>query len=96
MPAIASQTGHVISDTDLTVVLDRVVDHDTLLASALLVLWGASGRVAKLVTGRLADAIGNRRVILAGLAILVAAMVWLPNAGADLGTSRLPVPVEPD
>jgi predicted MFS family arabinose efflux permease len=93
LTTLVYQTGHFISYTYFTVVLDRALGHDTLLISALLVLWGASGMVANLVTGRLSDVIGNRRVILAGLVILIADMAWLPTAGAHLWTTVIAVAV---
>lgn len=93
LTTLVYQTGHFISYTYFTVVLDRSLGHDTLLISALLVLWGASGMVANLVTGRLSDVIGNRRVILAGLVILIADMAWLPTASAHLWTTVIAVAV---
>ena len=91
LTTLVYQTGHFISYTYFTVVFDRVLGHDTLLLSGLLVLWGASGMVANLMTGRLSDAIGNRRVILAGLLILIATMAWLPYASANLWTTAIAV-----
>ena len=81
------QAGHFISYTYFTVVFDRVLHHNTLLVGALLVLWGSSGMVANLVTGRLADSIGNRRVIFTMLILLALVMAWLPLAGANLWTT---------
>jgi predicted MFS family arabinose efflux permease len=87
LTTLVYQTGHFISYTYFTVVFDRVLGHNTLLVSALLVLWGSSGMVANLVSGRLADTIGNRRVIFAMLTILALVMTSLPLAGADLWTT---------
>ncbi|WP_336488391.1 MFS transporter [Methylobacterium nigriterrae] len=93
LTTLVYQTGHFITYTYFAVVFDRVLGNDTLVISALLVLWGASGMVANLVAGRLADAVGNRRVILAGLVILIAVMAWLPTAGANLGMTAVAVAV---
>jgi predicted MFS family arabinose efflux permease len=87
LTTLVYQTGHFISYTYFTVVFDRVLQHNTLLVSALLVLWGSSGMVANLVAGRLADTIGNRRVIVVMLTILALVMASLPLAGADLWTT---------
>jgi predicted MFS family arabinose efflux permease len=81
------QTGHFIAYTYFTVVFDRVLNYDTLLVSALLVLWGSSGLVANLATGRLSDTIGSRRVIPVALVVLALAMAALPFAGANIWTT---------
>ena len=78
------QAGHFIAYTYFTVVFDRVLGHNSFLVSLLLVLWGSSGMVANLVTGRLADTIGNRKVIFTLLIALILVMVSLPFAGANL------------
>ena len=87
------QAGHFISYTYFTVVFDRVLHHNTLLIGALLVLWGSSGMVANLVAGRLADSIGNRRVILVMLVVLALVMAALPVAGASLAATVVAVAV---
>jgi predicted MFS family arabinose efflux permease len=87
------QAGHFMSYTYFTVVFDRVLNHNTLLISGLLVLWGSSGMVANLVTGRLADSIGNRRVIFIMLIILAVVMVSQPLASANLWTTVISVAI---
>ena len=87
------QTGHFISYIYFTVVFDRVLNHNTILLSTLLVLWGSSGMVANLVTGRLSDSIGNRGVIFVLLILLVAVMASLPLAGANLWATIIAVAV---
>jgi predicted MFS family arabinose efflux permease len=78
------QTGHFIAYTYFTVVLDRVLGGNALLIGALLVLWGASGLAANLVTGRLSDSMGDHKIILTLLIALTLVMAWLPVAGAHL------------
>ncbi len=87
LTTLVYQTGHFIAYTYFTVVFDRVLNHNTLLVGALLVLWGSSGVVGNLITGRLADSIGNRRVIFALLVVLIGTMAWLPLASANIWTS---------
>ena len=84
LTTLVYQAGHFMSYTYFTVVFDRVLHHNTLLIGALLVLWGSSGMVANLVTGRLVDSIGNRRVIFIMLTILVAVMASQPLASTNL------------
>jgi predicted MFS family arabinose efflux permease len=87
LTTLVYQTGHFIAYTYVTVIFDRVLAHNSLMISALLVLWGASGVLVNLVTGRLSDSIGSRRIILVMLAILALVMAWLPLASANLWTS---------
>ncbi len=87
------QSGHLIAYTYFTVVFDRVLHHNTLIVGGLLVLWGASGMVANLVTGRLADSIGNRRLIFVMLIMLALVMASLPLAGANLWTTAVVVAI---
>jgi predicted MFS family arabinose efflux permease len=87
------QTGHFISYTYLTVVFDRVLGSNTFLIGALLVLWGSSGMVANLITGRLSDVVGNHRVIFGMLIVLALVMAWLPFAGAHLWTTIVAVAI---
>jgi predicted MFS family arabinose efflux permease len=84
LTTLVYQTGHFISYTYFTVVFDRVLNHNALIVSALLVLWGSSGMVTNLVAGRLADSIGNRRVIVVMLTVLALVMASLPFASGNL------------
>jgi predicted MFS family arabinose efflux permease len=49
--------------------------------------------VANLVTGRLADSIGNRKVIFALLIVLALVMAWLPFASANIWTTAIAVAI---
>jgi predicted MFS family arabinose efflux permease len=93
LTTLVYQAGHFMSYTYFTVVFDRVLHHNTLLIGGLLVLWGASGMAANLVTGRLADSIGNRRVIFIMLIVLVVVMATQPVASASLWTAIISVAV---
>ena len=93
LTGLVYQAGHFVCYTYFTVVFDRVLQHDTMLISALLVLWGASGMVANLITGRLSDLIGNRKVIVALLIVLALVMAWLPWASAHLWTTAIAVAI---
>jgi predicted MFS family arabinose efflux permease len=64
------QSGHFIVYTYFTVVFDRAIGHNAVLTGALLVIWGVSGTISNLVTGRLADAIGDGKLIPALLIVL--------------------------
>ena len=49
--------------------------------------------VANLITGRLSDLIGNRKVIVALLIVLALVMAWLPWASAHLWTTAIAVAI---
>ena len=93
LTGLVYQAGHFIAYTYFTVVFDRVLHHDTLLVSGLLVLWGASGMAANLIAGRLSDSIGNRRVIFGMLTVLAVVMASLSLAGGSLWATAIAVAV---
>lgn len=81
------QSGHFIVYTYFTVVFDRAIGHNAVLTGALLVIWGVSGTFSNLVTGRLADSIGDGKLIpgmLIALTVVVATFSW---TGATLWTT---------
>jgi predicted MFS family arabinose efflux permease len=81
------QSGHFIIYTYFTVVFDRAIGHNALLTGALLVVWGISGTVSNLVVGRLADSIGDRKLIfgmLLTLTLVVGSVSW---TGSGLWTT---------
>lgn len=81
------QSGHFIIYTYFTVVFDRAIGHNAVLTGALLVLWGTSGTVSNLVMGRLADSIGDRKLILTMLVALTIVLASVSWAGASLRTT---------
>ena len=81
------QGGHFIVYTYFTVVFDRAIGHNAVLTSALLVIWGVSGTVSNLVTGRLADSIGDRKLIPAMLTVLTLVVATFSWTGATLWTT---------
>ncbi|MGV3549587.1 MFS transporter [Rhizobium sp.] len=93
LTGLVYQTGHFITYTYFTVVLDRVLGNNTLLIGGMLVLWGTSGMIANLIAGKMSDRIGNRTVILSGLIVLALTMILLPWASANIWTSAVAVAV---
>jgi predicted MFS family arabinose efflux permease len=81
------QSGHFIIYTYFTVVFDRAIGHNAVLTGALLVIWGASGTISNLVSGRLADSVGDRKLILAMLAVLTLVVATFSWTGASLWTT---------
>jgi predicted MFS family arabinose efflux permease len=78
------QTGHFISYTYFTVVFDRVLAPGSSLIGAVLVLWGLSGTASNLLSGRLADSIGDAKLIFRMLVLLTLTMALLHAGGAHL------------
>jgi len=81
------QSGHFIIYTYFTVVFDRAIGHNAVLTGALLVIWGVSGTISNLVSGRLADSVGDRKLILAMLAVLTLVVATFSWTGASLWTT---------
>jgi predicted MFS family arabinose efflux permease len=81
------QSGHFIIYTYFTVVFDRAIGRNAVLTGALLVIWGVSGTISNLVSGRLADSVGDRKLILAMLAVLTLVVATFSWTGASLWTT---------
>jgi predicted MFS family arabinose efflux permease len=81
------QSGQFVAYTYLTVVFDRAIGGNRALVAVLLVAFGVAGTVANLVVGRLADSMGNRKLIFAGLTVLMFVLASLSWAGATLWTA---------
>ena len=81
------QSGQFITYTYFTLVFDRAIGHNAALVGVLLVAFGLSGTVANLFVGRLADSIGNRKLIFTMLILLAAVLGSLSWAGAHLRTA---------
>ncbi len=79
--------------TYFAVVFDRAIAGDGLVLGALLVLWGVAGALANFLSGRLIDAIGDRKVIFLLLAIQVVVTASLPWAGAHLWSAGLAIAI---
>ena len=81
------QSGQFITYTYLTVVFDRAIGHQQAMVAVLLVAFGVSGTVCNLIVGRLADSIGNRKLIVTMLVLLAVDLASIPWAGATLWTA---------
>jgi len=77
-------TGIFTVYTYFAVAFDRAVGGNAVVLGALLVLWGAAGTFANLVSGRLIDRIGSRKVILTMLTVLAIDSVLMPWTSREL------------
>ncbi len=73
--------------TYFSVVFARATGGNPNLLAGLLVVWGAAGTVANLMTGRLVDSIGSRKVLLALMTIVLADFLLLPLTSSSLWTA---------
>jgi predicted MFS family arabinose efflux permease len=78
------QSGQFVAYTYLTVVFDRAIGHNHVMVVALLVAFGVAGTLSNLVVGRLADSMGNRKLIFSMLAVLILVLASLSWTGASL------------
>ncbi|MFC5865355.1 MFS transporter [Acidicapsa dinghuensis] len=81
------QSGQFVAYTYLTVVFDRAIGHNNAMVAVLLVAFGVAGTVSNLIVGRLADQMGNRKLIVIGLIVLVLVLGSLSWAGGSLWTA---------
>jgi predicted MFS family arabinose efflux permease len=81
------QSGQFVAYTYLTVVFDRAIGHNHAMVAVLLIAFGVAGTVSNLVVGRLADSMGNRKLIFTMLIVLALVLASLPWAGATLWTA---------
>jgi len=80
-------TGIFTVYTYFAVAFDRAIGGNAIVLGALLVLWGAAGTFANLISGRLIDRIGSRKVILAMLTVLALDSALMPWTSAQLWTA---------
>ena len=81
------QSGQFVAYTYLTVVFDRAIGHNHAIVAVLLVAFGVAGTFSNLIVGRLADSMGNRKLIFTMLIVLALVLASLPWAGATLWTA---------
>lgn len=88
---LLTMSGIFIVYTYFAVVFAHLIDGNAIVLGSLLVLWGAAGTVANLLAGRLIDTIGNRKLIVLMLAILVVVSAILPFSGSQLWAAGIAV-----
>jgi len=77
--------------TYFSVVFARAISGSPMVLGGLLVLWGVAGTASNLLTGRLVDRIGSRKVLITMLALVVADFVLLHWTGINLWTATAAV-----
>jgi predicted MFS family arabinose efflux permease len=73
--------------TYFAVVFDQAIGGNPTILAGLLVLWGVAGTISNLFTGKLIDAIGNRKVLVTFLAFVMVDFLLLPQTSASIWTA---------
>jgi MFS transporter, DHA1 family, inner membrane transport protein len=90
---VLAQVGTFIIFSYFSVVFDRAIQHNPSVLGGLLVLWGLAGTFSNLLTGRVLDKIGSRKVVIAKLAAVAAIIFTMPWSGAHLWSAAIAVTI---
>ncbi|WP_070106390.1 MFS transporter [Burkholderia plantarii] len=90
---VLAQIGTFVIYDDFSVVFDRAVGGSAAVLGMLLVLWGLAGTFSNLMTGRVLDRIGLRKVVVVMLVAVAGVIVTMPWSGRHLWSAALAVTV---
>jgi len=88
---LLTMTGIFIVYTYFAVVFAQLIGGNPFVLGSLLVLWGAAGTAANLFAGHMIDTIGNRKLIVSMLAVLIVVSAILPFTGNQLWIAGLAI-----
>lgn len=88
---LLSMAGQFTVYTYFALVFDKAIGGSPIMLSVLLVLWGTAGTITNLVTGRLLDRIGARKVLITMLSLLIIVLTSLPWAATSAWTGVIAV-----
>jgi MFS transporter, DHA1 family, inner membrane transport protein len=88
---LLTMTGIFIVYTYFAVVFAQLISGNPIVLGSLLVLWGAAGTAANLFAGHMIDTIGNRKLIVSMLAVLIVVSAILPFTGNQLWIAGLAI-----
>ena len=88
---LLTMTGIFIVYTYFAVVFAQLICGNPFVLGSLLVLWGAAGTAANLFAGHMIDTIGNRKLIVSMLAVLIVVSAILPFTGNQLWIAGLAI-----
>ncbi|CAM2157423.1 putative MFS family arabinose efflux permease [Pararobbsia alpina] len=89
LATLLAQVGTFIMYNYFSVVFDRAIGNSATVLGALLVLWGLAGTVSNILTGRILDRIGARKVVIAMMFAVSILILVMPLAGAHLWSAAL-------
>ena len=91
LTTLLSMSGFFTVYTYFSVVFDRAIGGSPLVLGALLVVWGASGTFGNLLTGRIVDRLGSRKVLLTVITLAALDMAFFSWTGANLWTATVSI-----
>lgn len=91
LATLLAQTGTFVIYTYFAVVFDRAVGNSATVLGGLLVLFGLAGTTSNILTGRLVDKIGVRKVAIFMMSAVASVMLLMPSAGAHLWSAAIVV-----
>jgi MFS transporter, DHA1 family, inner membrane transport protein len=93
LTTVLAQTGTFIIYTYFSVVFDRAIGHNPSVMGGLLVLWGLAGTVSNLLTGRVIDKIGSRKVVIAALTAVATVILTFTWSGGHLWSAAIAITI---
>ncbi|WP_321814084.1 MULTISPECIES: MFS transporter [unclassified Paraburkholderia] len=88
---VLAQIGTFTIFSYFPLVFDRATGHSPMVLGALLVLYGLAGTASNLLTGRILDKVGSRKVLILMLAAVAAVLFTMPWSSAHLWSAALAV-----
>ncbi|RFU49163.1 MFS transporter [Paraburkholderia sp. DHOC27] len=90
---VLAQIGTFTIFSYLSVVFDRATGHSSTVLGGLLVLFGVAGTLSNLLTGRILDKVGSRKVVIGMLIAVASVIVTMPLSGAHLWSAAIAVTI---
>ncbi|WP_204117299.1 MFS transporter [Paraburkholderia sp. C35] len=90
---VLAQIGTFIIYNYFSVVFDRATGGNPTVLGMLLVLWGLAGTFSNLMTGRIIDKIGSRKVVIVMLIAVMTVILTMPLSGRHLWSAALAITV---
>ncbi|BAN28181.1 purine efflux pump PbuE (plasmid) [Caballeronia insecticola] len=91
LTTVLAQVGTFIIYNYVSIVFDRATGGNPSVLGGLLVLWGLAGTFSNLLTGRILDKVGSRKVVIVMLSAVVLAIVTMPWSTVNLWTSAIAI-----
>ncbi|MGF6505834.1 MFS transporter [Paraburkholderia sp. 32] len=90
---VLAQIGTFIIFCYFSVVFEHATHNNPTVMGGLLVLWGLAGTVSNLMTGRVLDKIGSRRVVVGMLIAVAATILTMPLTSGHLWSAAIVVTI---
>lgn len=90
---VLAQIGTFTIYNYFSVVFDRATGGNATVLGMLLVFWGLAGTLTNLLTGRILDKIGSRKVVIAMLLVVGTVIVTMPLSSTHLWSASIAIAV---